>query len=92
MSRAGARAGVGTYLRYDGETVEMVEMAATMTGNEILLKDSLGRILYVSLKDLLFSDRAAITPNEPGPGTAGMAPWVARLRQRAGGRVTGRGS
>ena len=29
MSRAGARVGVGTHFRYDGETVEVVEMAAT---------------------------------------------------------------
>lgn len=35
MSGAGARVGVGTSFRYDGETVEVVEMTATMAGNEV---------------------------------------------------------
>ncbi len=43
MSGAGARAGVGTRLRYDGETVEAVQMAATTAGNEVVLKDGPGR-------------------------------------------------
>lgn len=32
MSRAGARVGVGTRFRYDGETVEVIEVAITATG------------------------------------------------------------
>ncbi|WP_406495738.1 transposase [Streptomyces sp. NBC_00846] len=67
MSRAGARVGVGTRFRYDGETVEVVEMAATTAGNEVVLKDGRGRLLRLSLKELLFSDRAAISPDYPGP-------------------------
>lgn len=67
MSRAGARVGVGTRFRYDGETVEVVEMAATTAGNEVVLKDARGRLLRLSLKELLFSDRAAISPDGPGP-------------------------
>ncbi|MHA7957306.1 helix-turn-helix domain-containing protein [Streptomyces sp. L500] len=67
MSRAGARVGVGTRFRYDGETVEVVEMAATTAGNEVVLKDGRGRLLRLSLKELLFSDRAAISPDGPGP-------------------------
>ncbi|GGP98594.1 hypothetical protein GCM10010215_25350 [Streptomyces virginiae] len=72
MSRAGARVGVSTYFRYDGETVEVVEMAATTAGNEVALKDSRGRILRLSLKELLFSDRAAVIPNESGPGAGDL--------------------
>ncbi|MEU0442374.1 TnsA-like heteromeric transposase endonuclease subunit, partial [Streptomyces sp. NPDC006186] len=34
VNRAAARVGVGTRFRYDGETVEVVEMAATTAGNE----------------------------------------------------------
>ncbi|WP_405985496.1 helix-turn-helix domain-containing protein [Streptomyces sp. NBC_00872] len=67
MSRAGARVGVGTRFCYDGETVEVVEMAATTAGNEVVLKDAHGRLLRLSLKELLFSDRAAISPDGPGP-------------------------
>ncbi|MFF4169837.1 helix-turn-helix domain-containing protein [Streptomyces sp. NPDC001744] len=67
MSRAGARVGVGTRFCYDGETVEVVEMAATTAGNEVVLKDARGRLLRLSLKELLFSDRAAISPDGPGP-------------------------
>ncbi|MEU9452887.1 helix-turn-helix domain-containing protein [Streptomyces sp. NPDC048277] len=67
MSRAGARVGVGTHFRYDGESVEVVEMAATTAGNEVVLKDGHGRLLRLSLKELLFSDRAAISPDGPGP-------------------------
>ncbi|WP_432146824.1 LysR family transcriptional regulator [Streptomyces sp. bgisy084] len=67
MSRAGARVGVGTRFRYDGETVEVVEMAATTAGNEVVLKDGRGRLLRLSLKELLFSDRAAVSPDGPGP-------------------------
>ncbi|MFG2453702.1 hypothetical protein ACGFSG_30520 [Streptomyces sp. NPDC048512] len=67
MNRAAARVGVGTRFRYDGETVEVVEMAATTAGHEVVLKDGQGRLLRLSLKELLFSERAAITPDGPGP-------------------------
>ncbi|KIE24258.1 transposase [Streptomyces sp. MUSC 125] len=67
MSRAGVRVGVGTSFQYDGETVEVVEMAATTAGNEVVLKDGRGRLLRLSLKELLFSDRAVINPDGPGP-------------------------
>ncbi|WP_443043795.1 helix-turn-helix domain-containing protein [Streptomyces sp. GS7] len=42
-------------------------MAATTAGNEVVLKDGRGRLLRLSLKELLFSDRAAINPDDPGP-------------------------
>ncbi|MFJ8310192.1 MULTISPECIES: helix-turn-helix domain-containing protein [unclassified Streptomyces] len=67
MSGAGARVGVGTCFRYDGETVEVVEMAATTAGNEVVLKDGRGRLLRLSLRELLFSDRADVIPDQPGP-------------------------
>lgn len=67
MSGAGARVGVGTRFRYDGETVEVVEMAATTAGNEVVLKDGQGRVMRLTLKELLFSDRAQVVPDQPGP-------------------------
>ncbi|MER5966846.1 Mu transposase C-terminal domain-containing protein [Streptomyces sp. NPDC002057] len=67
MSRAGARVGVGTRFRYDGETVEVVELAATAAGNEVVLKDGHGCVRRLSLKELLFSDRAEIVPDQAGP-------------------------
>ncbi|MFD6312013.1 helix-turn-helix domain-containing protein [Streptomyces nigra] len=67
MSRAGARVGVGTRFRYDGETVEVVELAATTAGNEVVLKDTRGSVRRLSLKELLFSDRAEIVPEQTGP-------------------------
>lgn len=67
MSGAGARVGVGTRFRFDGETVEVVEMAATIAGNEVVLKDGGGRLRRLSLKELLLSDRAVVIPEKPGP-------------------------
>jgi hypothetical protein len=67
MSGAGARVGVGTRFQYDGETVEVVEMAATTAGNEVVLRSGRGRLLRLALKELLFSDRAVIVPDGPGP-------------------------
>ncbi|MGW0825471.1 helix-turn-helix domain-containing protein [Streptomyces sp. NPDC002845] len=67
MSRAGARVGVGTRFRYDGATVEVVEPAATTRGNEVVLKDGHGCVRRLSLKELLFSDRAEIVPDQAGP-------------------------
>ncbi|QMU73464.1 DDE-type integrase/transposase/recombinase [Streptacidiphilus sp. P02-A3a] len=69
MSGAGVRVGVGARFRYDGETVEVVEMAATTAGNEVVLRDGRGRFLRLSLAQLLFSDRAVIIPDGDGPST-----------------------
>ncbi|MFI2507905.1 transposase [Streptomyces sp. NPDC018972] len=69
MSGAATRVGIGTHFRYDGETVEVVEMVATAAGNEVVLKNGRGGLLRVSLKELLFSDRAAIIPAQDGPGS-----------------------
>lgn len=67
MSGAGTRVGVGTRFLYDGESVEVVELTATQLGNEVVLKDIQGRIQRLSLKELLFSDRARVVPDGPGP-------------------------
>ena len=69
MSRAATRVGVGTRFSYDGETVEVVEMTGTTSGNEVVLKDGRGRLLRLALKELLFSDRATIIPEESGPAS-----------------------
>ncbi|WP_455352759.1 hypothetical protein [Streptomyces sp. SYSU K217416] len=42
-------------------------MAATTAGSEVVLKDGRGRLLRRSLAELLFSDRAVVIPDEPGP-------------------------
>ena len=62
MSSAGVRVGVGTRFRYDGETVEVIEMAITATGNEVVLKDHHGRVMRLAVKELLQSDRAQVIP------------------------------
>ena len=67
MSWAGVRFGVGTRLVMDGETVEIVELAATHSGNEVIVKDSRGRTRHVSQRELLLSDRARVIPDVDGP-------------------------
>ncbi len=68
MTWAGARVGVGTRFRYDGETVEVIELVAAASGNEVVLKDGWGKLLRVALKELLLSERARVIPDGPGPG------------------------
>ncbi|MFI7611405.1 hypothetical protein ACIBP6_09320 [Nonomuraea terrae] len=51
----------------DAETVEIVELMATQAGNEVVLKDRLGRIRRMSQRELLFGDRARVIPNVDGP-------------------------
>lgn len=67
MSWAGTRFGRGTRLIVDGETLEIVELAATQSGNEVILKDSRGRILRMSQRELLLSDRVRVIPDADGP-------------------------
>jgi hypothetical protein len=69
MSGAGVRVGVGTRFRYDGETVEVIEMAITATGNEVMLKDHHGRLMRLAVRELLLSDRARVIPDSPGPSS-----------------------
>jgi transposase len=82
VTGAHVRLGVGTRLRLDGETVEIVEMAATPAGNEVVLKDGRGRITRISVRELLFSDRAQVIPDGPGPSsTDGVKPASVILSQ-----------
>lgn len=69
MSGVFVRVGVGTRFRYDGETVEVIEMAITATGNEVVLKDHHGRLLRLAVRELLLSDRARVIPDSPGPSS-----------------------
>ncbi|MGW1196544.1 transposase [Streptomyces sp. NPDC002536] len=69
MSGAAVRVGVGTRFRYDGEMAEIVEMTATAAGNEAVLKDGRGRLVRLSVRELLFSGRAEIVPEEAGPSS-----------------------
>ncbi|WP_329295902.1 hypothetical protein [Streptomyces pseudovenezuelae] len=70
MSGAGARVGVGARFRYDGETVEVVDMTATAAGNEVVLKDGRGQVRQLALKELLFSERARLIPEQSGSSAA----------------------
>lgn len=70
MNAGAVRLGVGTRMLYDGELVEVVETAATTAGNEVVLKDRLNRLMRVSVKELLFSDRVQFVPEGPGPSSA----------------------
>jgi hypothetical protein len=79
VNSAGVRVGVGTRFAYDGEVIEVVEMLATPAGNEVLLKNVTGRrMLRISVKELLASDRARVIPDGPGPSAddPGDAPGV----------------
>ncbi len=69
MSSAGVRVGVGTRFRYDGETVEVIEMAITSTGKEVVLRDHHGRVMRLAVRELLLSDRARVMPDGPGPSS-----------------------
>ncbi|HEV8279939.1 MAG TPA: Mu transposase C-terminal domain-containing protein [Streptosporangiaceae bacterium] len=69
MNRASVRVGVGTRFRYDGETVEVIEMAITSTGNEVVLKDHHGRLMRLAVRELLLSDQAQVIPDSPGPSS-----------------------
>ncbi|MEU9403194.1 transposase [Streptomyces sp. NPDC048242] len=67
MSGAGTRLGVGTRFRLDGETVEVVEFAILATGMEVILKDARDRLVRMSVRELLTSDRAEVIPEDRGP-------------------------
>lgn len=69
MSTAGVRIGVGSRFRYDGETVVVTQLVSTAAGGEVVLADGRGRVLRMSLKELLFSERARVIPDGPGPGS-----------------------
>jgi transposase InsO family protein len=70
MSWVGTRFGRGTRVIMDGETAEIVQLAATQAGNEVILKDSRGRIFRMSQRELLLSERVRVIPDADGPAAA----------------------
>lgn len=64
---AAVRVGVGSRFCYDSEVVEVVELVGATAGTEVVLKDAASRIVRVSLRELLASDRARAIPDGPGP-------------------------
>lgn len=70
MSGAAVRVGVGTRFLYDGDVAEVVEMLSTASGNEVVLQDTAGRrLVRVSVRELLTSNRARVIPDGAGPST-----------------------
>ncbi|MEU6017829.1 Mu transposase C-terminal domain-containing protein [Streptomyces sp. NPDC047515] len=69
MSGAGTRLGVGTRFRLDGETVKVVEFTSLATGMEVILKDARDRLVRMSMRELLTSDRAEVIPEGQGLAT-----------------------
>ncbi|PNG23869.1 hypothetical protein [Streptomyces cahuitamycinicus] len=70
MSGAGAKLGVGTHFRLDGETVEVVDFAILATGMEVILKDGRSRLARMSVRELLTSDRAELIHDRTGPSSS----------------------
>lgn len=69
MGQAGVRVGVGTRFAYDGEVVTVMEMFASASGNEMLVRDGRDRRLRLSLREVLASGRARVIPDGPGPSS-----------------------
>ncbi|MFB6980746.1 TnsA-like heteromeric transposase endonuclease subunit [Streptomyces scopuliridis] len=67
MSGAGVRVGVGTRFWYDGEVVTVEGMFGHSAGNEVLVRDGVGRMFRLSLREVLFSGRARVIATGPGP-------------------------
>ncbi|MFJ3714081.1 hypothetical protein [Streptomyces sp. NPDC090053] len=70
MSGAGAKLGIGTHFRLDGETVQVVEFASFATGMEVVLKDGRDRLARMSVRELLRPGRAQVIPSSAGPSAA----------------------
>jgi len=67
MGQAGVRVGVGTRFVYDGEVVAVVEMFASASGNEMLVRDGRDRRFRLSLREVLASGRARGDPGRSRP-------------------------
>jgi transposase InsO family protein len=79
------RLGVGARLRYDGESVEVVEVAATGAGMVVAVRDGRGRYCRIALRELLAGGRAALiapdpdlTPDDPVSVVLGVLDAAAR--------------
>ena len=60
MSSGSVRIGVGTKVIYDGDLTEVVELQATSTKTNVVLRDKRGRLLRVSLRALLGGGGSAV--------------------------------
>jgi len=67
MTGAAVRLGVGARLRYDGESVEVVQVCATAVGMQVAVRDGRGRYSWIALRELLCGERAAVAEPESGP-------------------------
>jgi transposase InsO family protein len=63
------RIGVGTKVLYDGDLAEVVELQPLRAGTSAVLRDRRGRMLRVSVRELLAGERARIVPEESGPAS-----------------------
>ena len=70
MSGGSVRIGVGARVVYDGEPAEVVELNASGAARtNAVLRDTRGRIIRVSLRELLGGERARVLPEEGGPAS-----------------------
>ncbi|MFD3330923.1 hypothetical protein [Streptomyces sp. NPDC058701] len=70
MSRSGAKLGIGTHLRLDVETVQLVEFASFATEMEAVLKDGRDRLARMSVRELLSPGRTQLIPSSAGSSAA----------------------
>ena len=83
MTAAGVRVGVGTRVRLDGETAEVVEVVALPGGMEVLLRDGRDRLSRMSVRELMTSGRAEVVAQGPGPAATDEQEPAAVLFARA---------
>ncbi len=73
VTGATVRVGVGTRFIYDGELAEVVDMATTQAGTEVVLKATRsGQFWRAAVRELLTSARARVVPDGPGPSAADL--------------------
>lgn len=60
MTGSGVRLGVGTQLWFDGEGVEVVQVAASGAGLEVAVRDGRGRYSRIAVRELLCGERTAV--------------------------------
>jgi hypothetical protein len=70
MSRGSVRIGVGTKVIYDGELTEVVELqASATTKTNIMLRNGRGKLIRVSVRELLDGKRARVVVEQSGPAS-----------------------
>lgn len=72
MNAESVRLGIGTRLRYDGESVEVVQVEASGAGMQVAVRDGRGRYTRLALRELLDGRAEPIGPaDERNPGEEG---------------------